>query len=526
MSSAQNLARANCALTGQHIIMTTCTKLWVKSESLVILLTMGLWAAAPDARMADAMQNQDKTLVRSLLRQHADVNGTGPDRTTALMWAAHWGDLETVGLLLRAGADFKATNRYGTSALSEAAETGDVAILGQLLNAGADPNTVSQNNETVLMTVSHIGNVEAVKLLLDHGADVNARNYTEQETALMYAVNEGHVPVARLLISKGADVNAVAHTSDTPRRLTRAFPAERITGGFTALMFAARQGEMECARALLEAGADTRIADRDGMTPMIIAAMNGHFETAALILEKGGDPNDGTLWETLEFRNLRRAESVARPEPAMTSKLDSLAFAKMLLDRGANPTKPYGKVRTNRGVRGTQLFAPTGSSALERATQAVDTAAMRMMFDHTVAAGIELDSNAILAATVQASAVIGPGKLLFRTVTVKDIADAVALCLQHGADVNAANAAGNTPLHVAAQRGADDVIRILAERGAKLDLKNKAGLTPLDLAVGKKDAVGLDSGAVAAPEAHQSTAVLLRQLMVSGSARNTASENQ
>jgi ankyrin repeat protein len=349
----------------------------------------------------------------------------------------------------------------------------------------------------------------------------------------MYAVFEGHLPVVRLLISRGADVNAVAHTLDLPRRSqpSAAIFGSRFTGGFTALTFAARQDYVEIARALLEAGANPNVSDRDGMTPLIVAVLNGSFETAAVILEKGADPNDGALWETMEFRNYRGEEDNGRILPEITSKLDSLSFVKMLLAHGADPTQPYGKLRTLHKYAGTGLGRPVTTSALDRALDAVDLESLRLMLDSAVARRIPFDPNAVLMAEVRAFQSVGPGKMVFRTVTDADVADAIKMAIGYGANVNSANPVGNTPLHLAAQQGANEIVKLLAAQGAKLDAKNKAGLTPVDFAMGKGGPIqgargGGGFGPAAPPAEHPDTAALLRQLMAGPSALNAAPEKQ
>src|SRR5262245_22797527 len=75
-------------------------------------------AAVAAASVADAVKRADKTAVRTLLQQRADVNIPEPDGSTALHWAAYIDDLEAADLLIRAGANAKATNRYGVTPLA------------------------------------------------------------------------------------------------------------------------------------------------------------------------------------------------------------------------------------------------------------------------------------------------------------------------------------------------------------------------------------------------------------------------
>ena len=109
----------------------------------LLLLGAIVTSAAPAPEVADAVRTRNASALQSLLKQRADVNAAQPDGTTALHWAAHWNDAETVNLLLRAGANAKAVNRYGATPLSEAVSAGSPAMIQSLLNAGADPKTLT-----------------------------------------------------------------------------------------------------------------------------------------------------------------------------------------------------------------------------------------------------------------------------------------------------------------------------------------------------------------------------------------------
>ena len=115
-----------------------------------------------------------------------------------------------------------------------------------------------------------------------------------------------------------------------------------------------------------------------------------------------------------------------------------------------------------------------------RAARSGDVALMRLL----------LDAGADLTLTTRA----GTTPLLFATGPARRKSDktaieAIGLCLDHGADINAADANGQTALHVAVTQ-ADSIVSFLAERGAKLDVKDRQGRTPLDIALGAGDAGG------------------------------------
>jgi uncharacterized protein len=120
-----------------------------------------------------------------------------------------------------------------------------------LLKAGADIKKAEREGETPLMAAARAGSVPAVKLLIDHGADVNARESLQDETALMWATADGHLDVVDTLLKAHADPNLKARVSELSKRSTRTdFP----TGGFTAVMWAVRDGNEAIVRRLVEGG--------------------------------------------------------------------------------------------------------------------------------------------------------------------------------------------------------------------------------------------------------------------------------
>src|SRR6266849_37435 len=90
--------------------------------------------------VVEAARNRDQQQVRTRLNQHADVNVRSDDGATALLWAAHWNDLETAELLIRAGADVNLANDFRITPLSLACTNGSATLVERLLKVGANPN--------------------------------------------------------------------------------------------------------------------------------------------------------------------------------------------------------------------------------------------------------------------------------------------------------------------------------------------------------------------------------------------------
>jgi len=458
----------------------------IRLPILIALSAVVLFAA--DSRLIDAVKGHDKDAVRSLLKEHADVNAPEADGTTALHWAAHDNDLETVELLLRAGANANAESRYHVSPLSEAARYGGAALVEALLKAGASPNTLTtERGETVLMTASRTGNAAAVKTLLDDGADANAKESFRGQTSLMWAAAENHPDVVKLLLAHGADPKVLSNDRDTtPPKLMAGTPAAPISrGGLTALVFAARQGSIESAEALIQAGAGIDQGDADGNTPLLIAILNNHDDLAQVLIDKGANVNaankDGRtpLFTAADQHDVDWSD---RPFVKETDKLSSLDIIKSLVAHKAdvNARLTAMSIIKKAAQDSPDRTLSIGATAFMRAARSGDVVVMQYLLDHGADAKLSNKDgvNALMLAA-------GLGYTDSNRSTEPEALEAVKLCVSLGFDVNAATEKGETALHGASRRGANTIIQYLVEKGGNVSAGNKQGLTPLDLAMGK-----------------------------------------
>ena len=495
------------------------------AAACVVALSAGPRAGAADgdARLVDAVKNNNRETARQLVKAHVDPNTAEVDGTTALHWAVRGDDEETTRLLLSAGAKAGAANRYGVTPLSLAATNGNAAILDLLLKAGADVNTALPEGETVLMTAARTGNVAAVSVLLARGANPNATEQWQGETALMWSAAQNHGEVTRLLIQHGAEVNARSKALTFPKinfngSTMVSTPLPR--GAMTAVMMAARQGALDGVRALSEGGADLNLSDPDGTSALVMAIVNSHNEVAALLLEKGADPNVAdasgmaALYAAVDMHTT--GPLINRPSRKPTGGVDGVDLVKMLLDRGANPNARLKTPTLQRYHNGGDALLTDGATPLMRAAKSTDVPVIRLLLEH--GANPSLATKNLTTAVMFATG-LGGGRGRSDDAAM----EAIALCLKRGADVNAFNNAGQTALHIAVERS-DRLVKFLAEHGAELDLKDKDGRTPLDIALGVS-ASGFQGRRGAAPSVvREGTAALLRQLMSGDAPKTTSSE--
>jgi ankyrin repeat protein len=475
----------------------------MRAVARYVLLATALLALAPATiaatgadvsahlRLMRALEHGDRSTALDLLRSGADVRIEDADGTTALHWAAHLGDAEITALLIRADADVRATNDYGATPVSAAAEIGAADVLDLLLKAGADVESPNAEGQTALMAVARTGRVDAARALFKHRANPNAREQWGGQTALMWAAAQGHADMIRELIRHGAEVDARATVRNWQRRVTaEGRPKDMNRGGFTPLLYAAREGCVPCVRELLKAKADIDLADPDGVTPLILALMNIHWDTARFLIENGADVN---LWDfygqtpiyaAVDMNTLPKGRRVELPS---TDETTGLQVIEMLLARGANPNAQLKLRIPHRQVpydRYTEPMLNIGATPLLRAVKAGDIPVVKLLLAHGALANLpNFNGDTPLMAAVGKGWINAPTRGAFYT--EEQALEVYSLLRAAGADVNARTHFNETALHSAALRGWNEIVKRLVADGAELDVEDRNGLTAIDFAMGR-----------------------------------------
>ena len=466
-------------------------------------------AAAPDRAstagrppVVAAVEAGDRAALLTLVAHRADVNVAAVDGTTPLHWAVRQEDLANIDTLLAAGANPNAANRYGVTPLSLAASAGRADIIERLVARGADAAAAERSlpdGQTLLMLAARTGSTGATRSLIARGARVNAKERRSGTTALMWAAMENRADVVRMLLQAGADADTrsdLTHFPHTPPAVIGDKLEDGVSyvgqtvlpkGGWTALMYAAREGAIDSARALVGGGAGLDIVDPDGSSALIFALINGHFEVAALLVDAGANPNlaDATgmtpLYAAVDLHTV--ASTFGRPDPPPAMLAGSVRAIEMLLAHGANPNVGLKTRILKRVYNPGDPKLGEGATPFMRAARSGDDTVMKLLLEHGANPQLtQRNGNTpiILAAGINTRGGNNPDRA-----SEQGAIRAIALCLERGVDINAANASGDTAAHAAL--GSPTILRYLAEHGARLDIPNSAGRTPLDIALANRE---------------------------------------
>jgi ankyrin repeat protein len=472
----------------------------------------------------------------------AGANPNTPTRLggyTPLHLAAQQGSEGVVRALLARGANGAAITTTGVVPLHFAAAAGNVGAITALLERGAAVDAREPAwGQTPLMFAAAAGRTEAVQRLVAAGADLtlagtvvdiserNKRDSAEyrERNARVAAIQRQRAAeraATGLKPIQGAQRQARGNSDDgnEPEPLGYA-DLVGVHGGLTALLLAVRDGHADTAFALVDAGADiNQPSAGDRTSPLLMAAINGRFDLAKQLLDRGADPriaSDGGATPLYAVLNMQWAPKARHPQPAhyMQQQIDYLDLMEAFLQKGvdvnARLKKSLWYTTYNRDLLGVDR---TGATPFWLAAYTLDLPAMKLLLKYGADPDIRTakvperyeeggpdpdapDKSGLppvpwggpAVAPIHAASGVGYG-LGFAGNTHRHApggwVPAVKFLVEElGADVNARDHNGYTPMHHAAARGDNDLITYLLSKGADPKAVARSGQTTIDMANG------------------------------------------
>lgn len=419
--------------------------------------------------LIEAARSGDRAAVKTLVQKGVNVNAVEGDGTTALHWAAYRDDVEAADLLLKAGAKVNAANDLGATPLWTASLNGSSAMVRRLLQAGANPNLSLLAGESPVMVASRSGAADVVEQLIAKGANVNAHG-TRDQTALMWAVAQHHPDVVKVLLAHGADVKAKSAVwsqvmAVSPHGLPE-YNKNIPHGGETALMFAARVGDLPSAQLLLGAGANVNDTDAWGVSATTLAAHSGFTELVEFLLSKGADASAQVAgFSALHCAIMRRDEKMVAS----------------LLDHGADANAPLKTWTPTRRSSADNNFEPplVGGTPFWLAARFTEPGVMRLLLKHgadpkfvhhsTYWTGEPAVERQQITTAAMAAAGMGGAAPWVQPAQAEREAlalEAIQIAVENGVDLNVANTDGRTVLDAAKASRFDKVVKFLMDNGA------------------------------------------------------------
>lgn len=411
----------------------------VRHLTAIAVILFGFALAATAGEIHDAAEQGDLASVKQLVSENRDLISEQDDAgSTPLHVAATNGHKKIVKYLLKKGAEIDAGDNEHSTPLHVAAQSGHLNVVEYLVAKGADLHFQDDNGASTLHWAAYNGHIEVADFLLKKGADLEARK-TGGSTPMHGAAYYGHPEMVKFLVKNGANIEAKNNAGYTPMLSGAAagnlelveylvdvganLEATNEWNG-TALYFAAQSENKELVELLLSKGTQVKSDDPEFRSPLYPVAYEGNIEIAELLIEHGADV---------------KAVNVNGMTPLhMASHNGQAEMAGLLIDKGADPNAKDNEGRTPlyKGIQNghfdfTNVLVNKGGDSGCKESHCGQTA--------------------------------------LHCAAIKGYNDVTKLLIKAGADVNATDNDGCTPLCYACKYGHKELADLLKSKGAKAD---------------------------------------------------------
>ncbi|PAV85627.1 hypothetical protein WR25_08242 isoform C [Diploscapter pachys] len=422
----------------------------------------------------------DQNLLKIMFKLHADANMHDKDDRTPVHVAAEKGHTSSVEVLIdKFGGSIRARTRDGSTLLHIAACSGHTSTALAFLKRGVPLFMPNKKGALGLHSAAAAGFNDVVKMLIAKGTSVDVRT-KDNYTALHVAVMSGKASVVETLLGAGADVHVrggelgqtalhIAASLDGPESRECAMMLLKSGGqpdvaqedGETCLHIAARNGNKEIMKLMLNENANAQIKSNSGETPLHVCAKSCNFEAAQMILNHLSEKLSPE--ELKEYVNQRDNSGFTAIHYAaeITANMihypgEDAKLVNLLVDYG-------GQVELQ--------SLNTNETAMHMAARSGNQAVLLAMVNKIGAGAVQIVQNK--------QSKNGWSPLL--EACSRGHTEVAKILLQHHARIDVFDDQGRTALHLAALNGHLPIVHLLLQHKAFVNSKSKTGEAPLHL---------------------------------------------
>lgn len=482
--------------------------------------SLGYDTIRASSELCEYARQGDIDKIQMLLDGGCDGDAADYDERTCLHLAASEGNMHVVKLLVEHGADVNKTDRWGGSPLSDAVRGAHHEVCRALIKVGANLGYDETRAAGELCEYAQKGDLEGVKLLLFAKCSPDAGDY-DRRTCLHLAASEGNLHIVSELCSRSGevDINAKDRWGGTPlvdaireghgkvAKLLHQHGGDLMYDEATAsgeLCELARKGDLERIKLLLECGCSANSADYDKRTCLHLAASEGNTLVVETLAQMGANLNVQDRWQgTPLFDAVREGhsqvakilfslggellfdEETASAQLCEHARKGDLERIKALLSSGCSPIAADYDKRTALHVAASE----GNNTIVHELLKVVKNASPKDRWGGTPLSDAVREGHSgvvkILVATKRAELGFDEMKAagMMCELALQGDAERIAMLLQAGVHVNAADYDNRTCLHIAASEGNKQICEMLLSYDADINFHDRWSGSPLADAV-------------------------------------------
>ncbi|MGV8122782.1 MAG: ankyrin repeat domain-containing protein [Candidatus Xenobiia bacterium LiM19] len=475
---------------------------YVTVFSIIISALLILHLRLRHCNIYDAIKMNNLEAINACILMGADVNSDNNVYGTPLNCAVYYNSIEAAELLIDKGARMMAPSKWIYSDRDNGTKLffNEIVKFHPFKKSGNESVRIS--GYSPLHMAARWGYCEMAAMLIRKGAEINAWDNT-WESPLLLASRYGRENTALMLISRGADFNVKGICDLTSLHYATQFSNEKVAAMLidrgakidaqndrkrTPLHYALYSANFNIAKLLIEKGANTKAADSDGRTPLHYIAESNDQEMAEILIEHNANINAGDKIGLTPLHISAENHRIAAHKLLIKEIVDVMPYdIEFCLPRHLLEAREIKDILIKKGFKPETEYMGSWYSLGKTELPNSNISAL------LISKGADVNAKDIIGSTplfyaangeiakllIANGAKVNTRNILGQTpLHMVDNKGAAEVFIKKGADVNLPDKYGRMPLHHAADLGYGDIAEILIKNGANVNARDQDGNTP------------------------------------------------